>query len=70
MSKHPLKKPEPKNQVLRKLGRQMKMERKSSPAACSSVFEESCAMEQQNTIPAKSDIADARARRGGQVVWQ
>ena len=27
-------------------------------------------MEQQSTIPAKWDIADAMGRRGGQVVWQ
>lgn len=70
VSKHPLKKPEPKKQVLRKLGRQRKMERKkSSPAACSSVFE-SHVMEQQSTIPAKRDIADARQRRVTQVVWE
>lgn len=46
VSKHLFKKPERINHILGKLGRQMKMERKSSPALCSSVFEESHAIEQ------------------------
>lgn len=69
VSKYPLKKPEAKTQVLRKLGRQMKMERKSCQAACSSVFEESRATEHQCSIPAKWDTAEAEGRRGGQVMW-
>lgn len=59
VSKHLFKKPEHINHILGKLGRQMKMERKSSPALCSSVFEGSHAMEQQGTVSEHQGIADA-----------